>query len=387
MIFEEILLGSVVVTVECFDTKDLCNKLLSVCKVISLSPYENKLVFKIHFLDLKKVTKLLIKENLNYTIDKYKGVLCYLSKYSKRFGIFIGMIIGTALVIYLSNVVMEIDINCKYADEDMISDVLSVMKSLGVYPGAFVPSINCMKIESELFDAFNDISWVSVGSEGSKITVNLILSPEKVEYQTKRIPSNTVASRDGIIVDAKVFAGELSVLIGDAVAKGDILISGIVERRNGVTYYYHSIGEIIAEFEQDYTIEQNYIDVTQTSGDVTYKTHLKFYDYILGSVKCGYKNYSEESTQCEIKLFGFKLPISVCSFKLTEIKEDITVYDKEAVTLLLHKKVDTLEKRLLKQYQIIECNIDISYDENGGKLVANYKLRGDIGTQQIIFAD
>lgn len=386
MVLDQILLGSAVITVECFDSKDLCNKLLSVCRVISLTLSDEKLVAKVHYTELRYLLKLIDKENLNYTVSECKGVLYRLSRYSKRYGIFTGVIIAIALVIYLSNIVMDIRINCEYADEETISDVLAVMNDLGVCPGAFIPSINCMKIEAEIFEAFEDISWVSVGSEGSKIIVNLTLAPAKVEYQTKRVPSNIVASREGVIVNANVLAGELSVLIGDAVSKGEILISGIVERRNGITYYYHSIGEVIAEFEQSYTIEQNYIDIVQTNGDVTYKTHLKFYDYILGNRECEYDNFSEESIEHEIKFFGIKSPISVCNFKITEIREDITVYDKEAVTTLLYKKIDTLENELLKKYEIVERDFIITYDENGGRIVANYKLRGDIGTQQIIFA-
>lgn len=387
MTLNQALLGSAVIKIDSIDPKALCNKLLDSCKAISLSTAGESITVKIYYTDLKKVISLLEHESCIYKVENCCGILYKLSKYSKRYGIFIGVLLSVIVIVYMSNIAMSIQINCEYAYESLIDDVLSVLKDLGVYPGAFLPSINCLKIEAEIFEVFDDISWVSVGCEGSKVIVNMTLAPQKSEYQTKRIPSNIVASRDGVIVDAKVLAGELSVLIGDAVSEDELLVSGIVERQNGTAYYYHSIGEIIAEFDEIYTVRQSYIDKAQVTGSSVYKTHFKLYDYIFGNNKPPYENFTEEEYEQVLTVFGIKLPLCICHYKLTEIKEDIKFYDNDSATEQARKKLDILERELLAQYEIIDSDITVSYDENGVVLTVKYTLRGNIGKQEYIFAD
>lgn len=387
MTLNELFLGSALITIDSIDPEAFCNKLRDACRIISLSICNEQITAKVYYAELKKAVKLLDSECCVYSVRECRGVIYHLSRYSGRYGILLGVLLAIVITAYMSNIAMKIEINCEYADEKLINNVLAVLDTEGVHPGTFLPSLNCLKIEAAIFDMFDDISWVSVGSEGSKVIVNLMLAPEKADYQTKRIPSNIVATRDGVIVDAKVLAGELSVLIGDAVAENDLLVSGIVERRNDVAYYYHSIAEIIAEFEQEYLITQNYIDTTQIYGESVYKTHLKFYDYILGSDESPYENFTAETYEQPLKLFGIELPISICRYKLTEINEDIKVYDRDSAANEAHRKLDILENELLEQYEIIDRKIMFTYDENGVMITANYKLRGDIGRQQYIFAE
>ena len=138
--------------------------------------------------------------------------------------------------------------------------------------------MNFLKLEATLDRVLDDIAWVSIGHSGSVITINVSMPTIGVESEERRIPCNIVASRDGVIVKADVLVGEFTSLIGSAVKKGDLLVSGIVENSNGMAYYRHSIANIIAEYNQTITIEQGLYDVDISDGAVHYMKYLQFFE-------------------------------------------------------------------------------------------------------------
>lgn len=386
--FDELILGSIAIKIDCFEPEKLMDRIYSSCKVLSLYVNDDTIYVTIRPQQMNKLFDLLNKSECIYEITNQTGFCYIIRKYIRRYGIILGTVLACTIVILLSNMVMKIEI-IGTDDDKLKSEILGVLKNEGLYAGAFLPSINFMELESKLSSISDDIAWASIGHEGSLVCVNIIESTDKQVFLSKRIPSNIVASRDGIIVNAEVLSGKLCVLIGSAVSKGEILVSGIVERANGRAYYYHSIANITAEFDESFEIHQDYVCKTSTYGEVTYEKGLKFFDYelTLPSLRNYQGEFSKESKTVKLDIFGLELPFGIITNKYSEIITDVKLYTTQTALEEAYRRLEIIEDNLLEGNEIIHRNVTEICDETGVTLIVTYKLQGDIGKQVEIFAN
>lgn len=105
------------------------------------------------------------------------------------------------------------------------AEILSACKEMGLRPGVWKRSMDIEEITAQLLLQFADISWVSVGIQGTDVTIKLAETIEKAEMIDKTTPCDIVAKADGVILQITAERGTPLVAAGDVVRKGDILIS------------------------------------------------------------------------------------------------------------------------------------------------------------------
>ena len=94
------------------------------------------------------------------------------------------------------------------------------------------------------------IAWCSFNVEGSVLTVDI--SEAKDSSKDKDIiPSNIIATTDGVIISAEVAKGTRIIENGQAVRKGDLLVSGAINYGEK-TDFIQSEGTIIAETDRTF---------------------------------------------------------------------------------------------------------------------------------------
>lgn len=96
----------------------------------------------------------------------------------------------------------------------------------GIYPGAAKWTFSRSEAENAILKEVNDICYVQINVKGVKARIKVV---EKI-VPLKDIdgPGNIVAKKDGLVEEVLVLDGQARVKEGDVVAKGDILISGVV---------------------------------------------------------------------------------------------------------------------------------------------------------------
>jgi len=96
----------------------------------------------------------------------------------------------------------------------------------GVYPGAPKWTFSRSKVEAALLREIDDLSYVQLDLKGVKARIKVV---EKIiPRQDIDGPGNIVARKNGMVETVLVLDGQARVRSGDVVAKGDILISGLV---------------------------------------------------------------------------------------------------------------------------------------------------------------
>ncbi len=381
------IFGNVIIKATGFEENKLIEDIRNSCKVISLNKENDSLYIEISFFNVKKLISLCQKHDFVIEAIREKGIAFTAVKYIKRYGIYLGVLLSIVLMFYFSNIAMRIEIN-GINDEAIIHEITEILESQGISSGAYIPSINFIEANMKLTTLCDEIAWSSIAHTGSVINVNVKEITPKEDIESRRIPSNIIAKRDGIIVKAEVLSGVLDVLVGDAVAKGDLLVSGIIERRNGVTYYYHSFGTILAQYDESIEINRSYETTEKHLGDTHYVTSLQMFDadFHLPRVKTKIGNFDIESDTSYIYFFGIKLPVGITTKKYTEVTYEHEVLSTEEAFYEAYRLLDNYEKNILTDEEIVSRSVKEVMKENGVALVVDYKLIGEIGAQQEIYA-
>ncbi len=381
------LIGIITVRIDGFDIGIIINRLRKECKVLSLTTKNDTVYAILPFYCEKKLQDIASENNCVLEVTSRKGIYFHVAKYRKRFGIVAGIIFAIILSFWLSNIVFSIRI-VGTDDESVIYEVKEILKEEGLKAGAFIPSLNYLKLQARLFEIDDDISWVSIGNSGSVVTVNLRLVTEKAETDEGRMPCNIVATEDAQIVDINVLVGHLEILIGDAVSKGDLLVSGYVERGNGKVYYYHSIANITAVFERTVTFEQSIYDRQIIDGESYYSRCLSIFDFNIPIPDFNFLegSYITDTYTSNCSIFGIELPIGITTTEYTEQISKLNIYSLDEAENIVSEKLSTYEEYLLGDYEVIDKDVTIERTDNSVLLTCVYTLKGDIGIESPIYA-
>ena len=121
--------------------------------------------------------------------------------------------------------------------------------------------MDCDRIVKDIRKEFDDIVWVSAYVTGTRLMIQVKENTDtfSAESSNKEPSNDIVAEKDGVITSIITRNGVPLVKPGDAVKKGDILVSGKVEVKNDageiVNYQYQNADADI-EAETDLTYEE-----------------------------------------------------------------------------------------------------------------------------------
>jgi similar to stage IV sporulation protein len=127
--------------------------------------------------------------------------------------------------------------------------ILKKLAGYGIKPGTVKYGIDTKKLAGSLMLDIKELSWVGVTVKGTKVKIQVderFLPPPMVP---KTEPCNIVARRDGIIKSIVSKAGFDVAKAGDTVAKGQLLVTGVVPGRDekAQTTLVHAVSTVEGE--------------------------------------------------------------------------------------------------------------------------------------------
>lgn len=315
-----------------------------------------------------------------------KGLILRIKPYKRRFGIITGTILSIIIIFFLSNIALKIRITG--CDEKLYPQILSVLEMNGISSGKYIPNMNFNQAEMNMMLALKDIAWVSVRNSGGIIIVNVNEGTKKPDMVLNRLPCNIVSLKDAQIIDVHVYAGQLKVLIGDGVKKGDLLVSGFIPNKNGETFYYHSQAEIIGRYTETKSFEQPFEENVKIPSSNTIKK--KYFNFFSVKIPLSFSKkpigecvYEEHTNNFSFICFKLPLGISHGIYKPYYLKH--YKYTKDEAKVKIGQQISIYEDNFLK-----DCNIiskEIEEIETNEKIIYNvkYVLEGDIAnTNEIL---
>ena len=291
--------------------------------------------------DFKRLKDIMKNSGIRVHILKKHGLPFKVAKNKKRAGLVLGALFFLGFLELMSGYIWVIDVEGnEYVKTETI---LNICREIGIEEGIKKANINPKSQRQQLLLKTDELAWASLNIEGSRLTVNV----SEVQRTDKNTDAyNLKADEDGIITKIDVTNGTCVVSVGDAVKKGDLLVSGVVEE-SGKTKFVNSTGKIYAETAEEIFLEEKYVQINnfETGREKTRYVlelfSLKFPLY-LGSVKGEYCTETDSET---VKLFGTTLPIKIFEKKFTFVeKEEINLSKDELIALLKKKALAQTEK-------------------------------------------
>lgn len=347
----------------------------------------------ISFLKLKRIKN--ICQNKGYELEsiKSKGIFPKICKYKLRYGLMAGILASIVLIFILSNIVLKIEITG--GSSDLNNEIKALLKQQNIEVGSFIPSIDFSKTESYMMLNSNDFAWITIRNNGATLIVDVLEKSKEPEMTKIRPVTNLVASHDAVITDVNVYIGKLVKVVGKKVKKGDVLVSGKyrakaideTKKDEAKLMLCHCKGEIMADYEESITFEQDFIDEQKiTIYDDKTRKYLTVFDLEI-PISIGKKvkgNYVETDNKSNFSFLGFKLPVGIS--KKTYDKyyfEKIKLSKKEAKAKLMNK-INLYEKNFLQDKKILNKELKTIETKKGLKITVIYKLNGNIAVEKEI---
>ena len=182
-----------------------------------------------------------------------------------------------------------------------------------------------------------------------------LLEKQNIKIDSRAI-TNLVATKDGVIVKETVYHGWQIAKVGDGVAKGDLLVSGVYPKEEArANVFAHGSGEFIARVNEDINITVNRSQNT--------------------------KIYTSTKNYREIKFFGITIPL----YFSNSDKPSADIYDNASYIKLNGKEIPVgINKKTAKSYTISTRNLS---DRELNQMITGRlesKFKGDFADYEIL---
>lgn len=116
-------------------------------------------------------------------------------------------------------------------DNETVPDaqILRELDEIGIGIGTYGPDIHPKWIKDHILEAMPQLEWITVTQNGCRAQV--VVRERKSAPQTlkRRVCADVIATKDGLITEQYILAGQPLHKVGDIVLKGEKLVSGIVD--------------------------------------------------------------------------------------------------------------------------------------------------------------
>ncbi len=336
--------------------------------------------------DYKKIIHIKkdLKANIKFKLKGKFGLPFLWAKLIKRPAILLGIALILVMNFTLSNFIWNIDVNG--LDGANKQEIIAVCNELGVRAGTLKSSIDQHNLPQQIALKTPNVAWISVNIEGTKVTINLTNDSGYVPEE-KPEPSNLVAACDGVVKSAEIIGGKRQFNLGQAVRKGDILVSGILENET-LTKYVKSSGTIIAETHRTFSVKvSKKHTVYKQNFKPVRKRVIMFFWAEMPMYLSGIKDYESSYLQTKnLKLFGQELPIGVTErVFFTAVKNELTLSKEECENIAVLNVSNTI--RNLKINSVISFSVESKEHENYFLVTVKTVCLEDIAAEQKIETD
>lgn len=340
----------------------------------------NVLYVQISPFDYKTAARAAAKLHIRTRVIKRHGSYFYMRKYGKRYGIALGVLSFFGIITLMSDHIWEIRISGNTEISD--NQILEMLRENGVYWGADSKGIDGNRIEILARLAIPDLAWISVEHDGSIINVKVSeqIKNEKAEIPLSQ-PCNIIAAHDGQIVNTEVYSGQLLYPIGSGVAKGQLIVSGVVEDGGGNNMLLHANAKIIAEYTEEVEFTMPFTSSEKVlSGNKSTKDYLKFFGMKipLGFGLDEYKSskYTEETKN--VTFLGLEMPWKIITETFEEYITVEVTRTADDLRNLLKKQVENYRTNFLSDAEIISRDMSFAISDSGIAVKAVFVVHSDI---------
>ncbi len=338
--------------------------------------------------EYKSLGKIARRFGLKMRIEKKRGLYFTLKRHRNKIGLAAGAIFAAAVVLFLNLFVWEINIrgNKSVSSEE----IMATLADSGLKTGTLRTAHDARRIEWNIMNNNKEIAWATVNIQGC--CANVVVSETRREADMKYDddkPVNIIAAKYGVIRKMDVFDGQGVVKAGDAVMKGDLLVSATFEDRHGKLTLKHSRARVMAETDYEITVEFPMEQIVETTSGI--KKSVREIEVMglhipLGSSR-GCEGLPSEKEEKELYFLWIRLPIKEACTKYFAVKQNTITYTAEQAKSGAFQLLGQQEEEEMKEMEIISRTVQEKIANGKYILTATYDCIMDIAQEQDILSD
>ena len=177
-----------------------------------------------------------------------EGIFWSLWNLRRRPLLFAGMVWMLVLALWLPGRVLFVEVEGNENVSEQL--ILEAAQEAGISFGAYRRAVRSEKMKNELLGTLPELQWAGVNTYGCRAVISVRERVMQNEQSAIPAVSSIVAACDGVITSSTVTRGTGLCSVGQAVQKGQVLISGYVDHGLAVTAT-RAEGEIFAQTQHN----------------------------------------------------------------------------------------------------------------------------------------
>ncbi|MBQ9984809.1 MAG: sporulation protein YqfD [Oscillospiraceae bacterium] len=315
--------------------------------------------------NFRKLPPIARKAMCRVHIAEKRGWPFFVNRFRKRAVLVTGFLLFCIVAWIFTGFVWVINID-GFSGLDVVK-LKEELEKEGLRIGAYTRSIDISALKNNVLINMPELAYVSVNFNGSHADVTArkrTLPPEILPEET---PCDIIAEKDGVIYDITVKTGTAEVVRGETVVKGQLLASGYVTGRAGITVTTHADADIRARTwrRMSARMPKKYAEKVYTGDEKNVWTIILFNNRIKLYINSGisYAKCDKIIERTDLEFFGgIRLPISLEKATLREYEiREAYMADETAYICLsdgLHARLDAPESG-----EIVDVKFETSHDD------------------------
>ena len=256
---------------------------------------------------------------------------------------------------------IEISGNDKLSD----AEILRKLAECGVDYGAYWPALSSDEIRSRIVSEMPEIAWLSMNVRSSKAEIIVHERIDKPDIVNEKAPCDIIASKSGVIRKMSVLEGESAAIVGNAVAKGDVLVRGLMSSETGDERYVHSMAQVIADTWYEISAQTPLLEErkTEKSGRNT------AFSLVIGKKRINF--FSDSRNKCDscdkinkLKYISlgdvFVLPVGYAVERTTQYETSLLPIDEDKTVGRMKESLKNELQRRIGDGQIVSEEYSVS---------------------------
>ena len=204
----------------------------------------------------------------------------------KRFGLLLGAFVAGMLLWLSGRFVWDIEVLGNETVPE--SEILAELRECGFGVGSYIPDVRTEALEAAFLIRSDRIGWMSLYLDGTVARVQVVERESPGTGDSSIRPANLVAAADGQIEYLELYRGNSVVTAGQAVRKGELLVSGIYDSNTQGYRYTRAAGRVMARTERLFRTEVKLNAQKKVYGAPEVREiSLRFFDFSLKIFKKG----------------------------------------------------------------------------------------------------
>lgn len=337
--------------------------------------------------DYKRLPPLVRHTGMRVQIEKKRGLPFFLARYRGRIGIPIGFAVAMVLFLVLCPRIWVIEMQSEDVKVPLSpalqADITDFLEQNGVYLGAKKSCLSPTKIRLTAPAKIEGVGALSVNLSGCVAHVSVM---PREPYEKKQVEeatlSNLVATRDGVVRRCEITSGQRVCLINEAVTKGTLLATGIVDTEVG-PLLKRATGRVLAETTRTITVAVPFREtVNRPAGKTVNRYTLSAFGLSAPLfTPLSTDGWQTSKTTRSVKLFGRDLPLSVTAETATEMVAVTTNRTKAQAETEAKRRLASAEQTAFAEAEILSRTEALTTDKRGVTLTVTYTVLEDIAEE------